>query len=217
VRSAAAQPGPPRGIDAIIWLATAALLMGCDAATAIRPDDIRSYSAPKPTAMPRVASAEPFGASVPAATSGVRYEVPEGWTDRGGSGIRLATLLIGEPSAGQEVTVIPASGTLRDNVVRWQKQLTAEADPAAVEKAVEKALAAADTVDVDGAKATVVMLTDDLAGAAPEPPDASPAILGAMIPREDASAVFVKYRGTAGVARQEKARFLEFVASFRWK
>ena len=66
-------------------------------------------------------------------------------------------------------------------------------------------------------KATVVILTDDLAGDATEPPDASPAILGAMIPRDEASAVFVKYRGTAGVARQEKARFLEFVASFRWK
>ncbi len=217
MRSAAVPPGPPHGIVAVIWLAAAALLVGCDAATTIRPDDIRSYSAPKPAATPRIASTEPFSAGGPAASSGVRYQVPEGWTDRGGSGIRLATLLIGEPSAGQEVTVIPASGTLRDNVVRWQKQLTADADSAAVEKAVDEALAAADTVDVDGTKATVVMLTDDLAGTAPQPPDASPAILGAMIPREDESAVFVKYRGTAGVARQEKARFLEFVASFRWQ
>lgn len=205
-------------VHAAVWLIPALLAAGCEPAAAVRPGDIRSYTAPKPATTPVMKPPSAVAAG-PASSSppNLRYEVPDGWVDRGAGGMRLATLTIGEPSAGREITVIPASGTLRSNVERWQKQLTAEADPAAVAQAVDRALNAAETIDIDGTKATVVMLCDNLAADPAESGDTSQAILGAMIPLEDSVALFVKYKGEAAVARQEKARFLKFVSSLRWK
>lgn len=135
------------------------------------------------------------------------YDVPEGWTDRGGGGLRLATLVIGDPAAGREVTVIPAAGTLRSNVERWQGQL-GETDVATRDKAVEASLAAAEKLDVGGTEATVVLLLDAEAGQA---------ILGAMIPIDESAALFVKYKGDAAIARRERDNFNRFVSSIRWQ
>lgn len=201
----------------LVVLIAAGLAAGCEPATAVKPGDIRSYAAPKPAVTPVTKSASAAAAPDRAAPPNLKYEVPPGWTDRGASGMRLATLTIGEPAAGREVTVIPASGTLRSNVERWQKQLTAEAEPAAVAQAVDRALAAADTVDIAGTKATIVMLSDQLEADPAKAGDPAQAILGAMIPLEDSVALFVKYKGEADVARQEKDRFLQFVSSLRWK
>jgi len=207
--------------DVAAWLVVliaGGLAAGCEPATAVKPGDIRSYAAPKPAATPVTRSAAAATVAPDrSAPPNLKYEVPPGWTDRGASGMRLATLTIGEPAAGREVTVIPASGTLRSNVERWQKQLTAEAEPAAVAQAVDRALAAADTVDIAGTRATVVMLSDQLEADPAKAGDATQAILGAMIPLEDSVALFVKYKGEADVARQEKDRFLQFVSSLRWK
>jgi hypothetical protein len=47
--------------------------------------------------------------------------------------------------------------------------------------------------------------------------DDGEAILGAMLPVEDAAALFVKFRGGAEVALRERERFSRFVSSLRWK
>lgn len=192
----------------------AAALGGCRPAADVRPDDIRSYVVPK-GAEPVLVAAAPAAAPSTGAVAGapgkapLRYEVPDGWTDGGASGMRLATLLIGDPADKREVTVIPASGTLESNVARWQKQLDPDADTAAVDAASSAAIAAADTIDVDGTPATVVLLR----GGA----DDGEAILGAMLPVENAAALFVKFRGPAEVALIERERFSRFVSSIRWK
>ena len=131
--------------------------------------------------------------------------------------MRLATLMIGDPAAGLEVTVIPASGTLRSNLERWQGQL-GETDVAARDKAVEAALAAAEKLDVAGRQATVVLLLDEEAAQAAErTTTAGQAILGAMIPLDESAALFVKYKGDAAVARRERDNFNRFVSSIRWQ
>jgi hypothetical protein len=189
------------------WLCLLTVLAaGCSDDAAIRPGDIRSYTIPRPPAAAVVAtrSAEPGPQSGGLKLS---YDVPEGWTDRGGGGLRLATLVIGDPTAGREVTVIPAAGTLRSNVERWQGQL-GETDVATRDKAVEAALAAAEKLDVGGTEATVVLLRDAEAGQA---------ILGAMIPLDESAALFVKYKGDAAVARRERDNFNRFVSSIRWQ
>jgi len=170
--------------------------------TAIQPGDIRSYAAPKERKQPaRQPVEEPSGGL------SIRYDLPEGWTDRGASGMRLATLLIGDPELRREVTVIPAAGTLRSNVERWQGQLGGPAE--AVGPAVDGVLAAATTLDVDGVEATVVHLPPAVEG--------GEAILGAMIPLDDSAALFVKFKGAADVATDQRAAFEKFVASIRWK
>jgi len=201
---------PPRSTRSAsyIWLCPLAVIAaGCGDDAAIRPGDIRSYTIPRPPAATVVATrpAEPDPQS---GGLKLRYDVPEGWTDRGGGGLRLATLAIGDPSAGREVTVIPAAGTLRSNVERWQGQL-GETDAATRDKAVEAALAAAEKLDVGGTEATVVLLLDA--------ESAGQAILGAMIPLDDSAALFVKYKGDAAVARRERENFNRFVSSIRWQ
>jgi hypothetical protein len=175
----------------------------------VRPGDIRTYSVTK-------TAPAPAPASPPAHPSeAIRYDVPAGWSDRGASGMRLATLAIGDPADGLEVTVIPAAGTLRSNVDRWQGQLDADAPETQRAAAVERSLAAAETVDVGGTPATVVTLFDAAAAAAPDA--AGQAILGAMIPVADDASLFAKFKGDAAVARREREAFIRFVASLRWK
>ncbi len=202
---------------AVAVAAVGGLLAGCTAESAIRPGDIRRYTAPKEKIAPAAALAEMGRPAGPAAAQPprVRYTLPEGWSELAGTaGMRLATLAIGDPADGQEVTIIPAAGTLRSNVERWQKQLDAGALPEAIAQAVDRALAEAGSVDVEGRKATVVLLE-----AAPaEPTDSdkpAEAILGGVLPLEDGKALFVKFRGGADVARRERANFLKFVASLR--
>ena len=199
------------------WLCLLAVLpAGCGDDAAIRPGDIRSYTIPRP---PAVAVVAPRPAEPGPQSGGLKlsYDVPEGWTDRGGGGLRLATLVIGDPAAGREVTVIPAAGRLRSNVERWQGQL-GETDVATRDKAVEAALAAAEKLDVGGTEATVVLLLDAEATKATEQTEtAGQAILGAMIPLDESAALFVKYKGDAAVARRERDNFNRFVSSIRWQ
>jgi len=195
----------------------AGLLSGCTAESAIRPGDVRRYTAPREKIAPATALAAIGRPAGPATESPrVSYTLPEGWSELAGpAGMRLATLAIGDPAAGQEVTIIPASGTLRSNVERWQKQLDAEASPEVITQTVDRALAEAGSVDVEGRKATVVLLE---AAAPPDQAESDPpaeAILGGVLPLEDGKALFVKFRGGADVARRERANFLKFVASLR--
>jgi len=203
-------------------------LVGCQESAAVLPGDVRQYTIPRPASPARTASDASSVASDTGLPSGresagglrLRYDVPDGWTDRGGGGLRLATLVIAppdeaEPDAAQEVTVIPAAGTLENNVVRWQGQLEPDQEPAAAQAAVRGILDAADTIDVDGVTATVVLLLDDAARAGPEAD--GQAILAAMIPLDDTASLFVKFKGAAAVARRERERFVEFVTSIRWR
>jgi hypothetical protein len=190
------------------------LLLGCGREADIRPGDIRTYTIPKDAEPAPLAVAGP---ETQAATGPrVTYEVPAGWTDGGGSGMRLATLLIGDPADKQEVTVIPAAGTLQSNVERWQGQLDAKAEADARGRAVAAALEAAETVDVAGQAATIVLLRSVAAGnSAADMPGGGEAILGAMIPVDGSSALFVKFKGDPAVAIRERENFTRFVSSIR--
>lgn len=204
-----------RGELAIV-VAAACGLVGCEDPRTERPDDIRTYTVaktPPASTPPRETVGPPAGVSPPSA-SPVRYEVPEGWQDLGGSGMRLTTLAIGPADAGQEVTLSRARGTIRDNVIRWQKQIVGDAEATAVEAAADRSLAAAETVDVVGMPATIVLL--DATGFPDATGAAGQAILAAIVPTGDDS-LFVKFRGAADVAAREKDNFRRFVASLRWQ
>lgn len=192
-------------------LATVVLATGCRPAADIQPGDIRTYSAPKavrPIATARSGGAAAVGGLAGETPSGPRitYDVPEGWVDVGGGGLRLATLRTG-PGTGpdvDEVTVIAASGSLEGNVARWQEQLTPGRSP----EAVGKAIAAAEQVEANGGQATVVLLDD---GAETN----RQAILAAMIPIDDSAAIFVKFKGSAARAQAIREPFTELVRSIR--
>ena len=190
-----------------------ALFAGCDDPTGIRPGDVRVYEAAKePMAADQPSGSQPAAEPKPEGGLALRYDPPPGWTDRGASGMRLASLAIGEPSDGHEVTVIPASGSLEANVSRWIGQLDSGAAEATLAERTKAALAAAETVEVDGTKVTIVLLASGS-----ETDDADEAILGAAIPLDDTASLFVKFKGPAKVARRERDNFVRFVSSIRWK
>lgn len=200
----------PRGpLSLAAWAMAIPIVAGCGDPAAIRTADVRRYTAAKETvAAPQQASGQ----------LAIRYQSPDGWVDRGGSGMRLATLLIGPPSEGHEVTVIPASGSLEANVARWLGQLDPAATPDALAERAAAALADSEPVEIDGTRATVVALYEqEHAGDSAAAADTGEAILAGVIPIDETASLFVKFKGPAAVARQERANFTRFVSSIRWK
>ena len=187
-------------------------VLGCGSDTAIRSTDVRRYSAPKEKTLSAddIAQAE-RQTSRPQQSRQIDYTLPEGWTEVSGpSGMRLATLAIGGEE-GQEISIIPASGTTRSNVERWQKQLDEEASSEEIANLVDKAMAKAGSVDVQGKKATVVLLTEATSNDEKD----MESILGGMLPMDDSNTLFVKFRGPTEIARKEQKKFIAFMASLR--
>jgi hypothetical protein len=194
----------------------AGINVSCSPSADIRPSDLRTYTVPRQAspAQPAAQSAAQSAArsaAMPAAPPGspvLEYDLPEGWTDMGSSGMRLATLRTGPDAAADagEITIIPASGTLQGNATRWQEQLTPGASPERVSRAIDEA----EKLDVNGRESTILLLLDDAA-------ENQQAILAAMIPFDDSTSLFVKLKGPAAVARTLRDPFTAFVRSIRWK
>lgn len=143
----------------------------------------------------------------PGKPSPLKYELPAGWNDRGAAGMRLLTLWVGETKeTPNEVTIIPASGDLTSNVRRWQEQISQNVTDEMVSQAIEKAT----VTKVDGIETKIVHLVDSA-----EQPKES--IMAAVIPMDAQSSLFIKYKGDAQTAEAEKANFIKFVESVRWK
>ena len=179
----------------------------------MRSTDIRRYVAPKEKTLSaeKIAQAN----SQPTArdrSKSIDYTLPKNWTEVSGpSGMRLATLAIGDGEDGHEISIIPASGTIRSNVERWQKQLDKEAPSEEITDLVDKAMANAGSVDVLGQKATVVLLTQASADNGKD----TESILGGMLPMDESTTLFVKFRGPSDIARKEQKKFIAFMASLR--
>ena len=198
----------------IVCAIVAGLTTSCRPAADIQPNDLRTYTVPRqPSPAQTAASPSPrlptdtLPAAVPAGPV-LEYDLPEGWTDLGASGMRLTTLRTGPDDATDagEITIIPASGTLEGNAARWQEQLTPGASPDRVSRAIEEG----EKVVVHGAESTILLLLDDAQ-------ENQQAILAAMIPLDASTSLFVKFKGPATVARSIRDPFNAFVRSIRWK
>lgn len=198
----------------IVCAIVVGLTTSCRPAADIQPNDLRTYTVPR-QASPAQTAAPPsprFPAdTMPAAAPGgpaLEYDVPEGWTDLGASGMRLTTLRTGpdEATDAGEITIIPASGTLEGNAARWQEQLTPGASPDRISRAIEEG----EKIAVNGAESTILLLLDDAQ-------ENQQAILAAMIPLDASTSLFVKFKGPATVARTIREPFNAFVRSIRWK
>ena len=188
-------------------------VLGCGSDTAIRSTDVRRYSAPKEKTL----SADDIAqagrqTSRPQQSRQIDYTLPKNWTELSGpSGMRLATLAIGDGEDGHEISIIPASGTIRSNVERWQKQLDKEASDEEIAGLVDSAMSKAGSVDVQGQKATVVLLTQSVDDDEKE----AQSILGGMLPIDESNTLFVKFRGPTEIAQKEQKNFIAFMASLR--
>jgi hypothetical protein len=198
----------------IVCAIVAGLTTSCRPAADIQPNDLRTYTVPRQASPTQTAATTPprfpTDAMQAAAATGpaLEYDLPEGWTDLGASGMRLTTLRTGPDDATDagEITIIPASGTLEGNAARWQEQLT----PGASQDRVSSAIEEGEKVVVHGAESTILLLLDDAQ-------ENQQAILAAMIPLDASTSLFVKFKGPATVARTIREPFNAFVRSIRWK
>lgn len=136
-------------------------------------------------------------------TSGLTYDVPDGWSDTGSQGIAVATLRVGE----LQTTITPLSAEanpLLPNIVRWRQQVGL--DPIEEEQLDETL----ETVTLgDGDDGHFVRLIGPKSG------DDSPAILGAIAYRGDV-AWFVKMTGDSKDILNQQSNFKSFLASLQF-
>ncbi len=113
-----------------------------------------------------------------AATSRAVWKLPEGWSERAGSGMRFATIIVGEAAHDIELTVFrfgPESGDVLANVERWAGQV-------GVENVTRGSLAELTrSIIVDNQPATLVDVTGPGGGA--DPSMAGPSRTPAQPPR----------------------------------
>ncbi len=91
----------------------------------LRTDD--ATSPPNPTPQQNTLPSDspgPISSNSSPASSKPKYKTPEGWTDEGPKGMRVASFVVAEGDSKGEVTVIIAGGDREANVVRWQGQVS---------------------------------------------------------------------------------------------
>ena len=200
-------------LQVFVLMVVAACVSGCGPDAAVKSTDIRRYVVPKEKTLSADDIAQANRQSTGLTPSRqINYTLPEGWAEVSGpSGMRLAALAIGDGKDGQEISIIPASGTNRSNVERWQKQLDKDASTEEIADRVDSAMAKAGSVDVQGQKATVVLLTQSVDDDEKE----AQSILGGMLPIDESNTLFVKFRGPTEIAQKEQKNFIAFMASLR--
>jgi hypothetical protein len=129
----------------------------------------------------------------------LKYDVPEGWKETGGGGIRKAGFQIRDGNNEAEVTITSAMGDLIANVQRWRTQVGLEAG---TEADVRKELQSIESL---GGKRPYV----DVAG------PGGKRILAVVI-EQPGQTLFVKMMGPTALVGKQKQAFEAFVRSLRF-
>lgn len=137
------------------------------------------------------------------ASSDLKYDAPPEWSPGKANAFSLAAFKVVDGDAQADITISTAGGELLDNVKRWRGQLgLSPIDAAELSKSVQKI----DTLGTTGAYVEIV----GPEGAKRE------TILGVQA-EAGGRTWFVKLKGDAKLAEQEKSRFEAFVKSLRMK
>ena len=191
------------------------MLTACDSSE----PEIKTYRVAYPKTVAATPPAVDPGSSLPAnhppvgnaanppATGGTSaeshwlWDVPEGWTEQSGSGMRMASFTI--PGDGMDCSIIAlgaAAGSIGANVNRWRGQVGLEN---VAEEEIIRSLKVANTVDGQEA------LLCNLVGAEQT--------IRAAIIRTDHETVFIKMTGPGAGVEQATPAFDALVKSFRHK
>lgn len=160
--------------------------------------EIHHFRTPKAAKTPATTPAAPNAAqpNKPSYT----WHLPEGWTAKPASGMRLATILIPTPTGTLNASLTEFGGDLAGNVNRWRKQLGL---PTLAPAAVTASLTPVQTGLGNGYITTQ---------ANPATPDAN-ALLAAIIPRPGGTSVFLKVLGTPAQIKAITPAFTTFTRS----
>jgi hypothetical protein len=164
-------------------------------------DDVQSYSVPKdhPAVVPVAASAPVITSDVDASSAPIHWTLPDGWKDRGRTGLRLGNFLIpGKDNQKADVAITSfhgAVGTELGNVNRWRNEIGLPP--------VGQPDIASDPITVDSLQGKIYDFTGAMART-----------VVVSLPR-NGSTWFFKLRGDSAVVVAAKPAFLEFLKSVR--
>ena len=179
-----------------------AALLGC------KKEEIQVYQAPKDMAAPApVLSSAPAAAPAETGTSRPPWNVPEGWTEKEASGMRIASYSIAAPDGrtadASVVPLGPTAGSELDNVNRWRGQLglgaVTDAELAGLTQAVP----------IGGVTGKLVDLVSDK----PTLDDKYKARTLAAILSVGNATVFFKLTGEDALVTENKPKFLAWLKS----
>jgi hypothetical protein len=149
-------------------------------------------------------STAPPAPAGPAPTGALTYAAPEGWNDVGASGMRLASLMVGDLAECYVIRLGGDGGGMAGNVNRWRGQL-------GLDPLDGPGLAALPKTTCLGTEAILFDATGSYTGMNGEKLDAA-RMLGALVFFGDTS-YFVKFVGPADVISAEAEHFQAFLAS----
>ena len=161
-----------------------------------------------PEAAPVAPSPAGDMASTPVQTSAarLRWTVPPGWTEQGGTQMRLVTFKVGAEGAECVITIFPGDvGGLEANLRRWLGQLQVTVGDAEVARFAR----APETFQSDGALPCLVYDFGTLL-----PADRADSLLAAVVPLEGSTA-FVKFGGPRILLDAEKENFRALCRSLK--
>jgi len=166
-------------------------------------DEINISQQPARPSMPR-----PETRASSATRTPLKWTRPEGWQEKPGSGMRMATLSVSNDSGQAVCTLVTLGGTaggLEANMRRWIGQLDLNPPPEQVAGLLETAI----PITTEGGFEGVVV---DLTGFGPAGDGTS--MLAAMI-TVNGTTLFVKMTGPIALLSAEKDRFVVFCRSLR--
>ena len=149
-----------------------------------------------PSATPPIPSAP---TATPSSNKHYTWTLPDGWTAKPASGMRLATLVIPTPGTTLQASITEFGGTTASNINRWRTQIGL---PPLAESEIPATL---QQIDTGLGKGHIAMLINP---ATPEK-----AMLAAIIPRPSGTSVFIKVTGSISELKTIAAPFRQFVIS----
>ena len=131
----------------------------------------------------------------------LEWETPEGWTEKRGSGMRLATFIIRANGKETTCTIIPLKGDgggLKPNILRWLNQLKIKMFP---EEKLDQFISSQKTFKTSGNLSAILIDFTSVT-----PPDSDLSMLAAIVSLKNKT-VFIKMVGEKSVLKENLSRF----------
>ena len=140
----------------------------------------------------------------------LNWEIPRGWTEKKGTGLRLATLVIGGEENQAVCTVVSLTGDgggIEANIKRWMGQLSISSKLDS-EKELDRFLSRQNKIKTSGELSGLFIDFTDL--------DRSPDSLSMLVTvfRLPDKTIFVKMMDKKAVLSRHRDRYLSFIRSF---
>ena len=140
------------------------------------------------------------------------WKTPDGWQEKAGSGMRIATFLIQDGSNKAECSIVSLgaeAGTLEANVVRWANQIKMPLE----KNTLEEFLSTQETIKTQDQHSVKII---DFTSLQEKQQGNSPSMIAAVL-NYPTETVFIKLIGPKGIVKANREKFKNFCRIFKPK